>query len=164
MSNPEGHMGQETSPRLVLDGTIMRGKGIASGRNIDPDTGFTSTIARQLPFFKNLGVPNIDKLFPGTININIAPREFKIIAPDYEMRDIPWWTELPEFKESFWLVKCGVKFHDRIFDSYIYYPLPSEVKSHPDTTVELLSERIPNLHYGDPIQLEVDASAIEYKV
>ncbi len=145
---------------LTLEGEVVRGKRITSGQRVDPETGLTDTIRKQKPYFAERGVKGIEDMYNGTVNMDISPREFRITEPDYELLDIPWSDKLPE-PESFWLVHASTEYQDRDYEGYIYYPLPSEVKSHSNNIVEMLFPFIEGLEYGDELRVEVDSDKVE---
>jgi hypothetical protein len=134
-------------------GIIIEGLRIASGQNPNPPIklGMTlnNTIALQKPHFHKAGVPNILDMFNGTINVNIAPQQFQITQPDHEVTCT--WFE--NFTETFWLVRAHIVHQDTTQRGYLYYPCPSEVKSHKDTTMEILTGYIPRVSYGDSVKI-----------
>src|SRR5438309_542586 len=121
---------------MIIEGKIIPGKGIASGKNVDPETGLTNTIGLQKPFFERAGISGIGDVYAGTINMDISPREFQINTPDHIVRDIAWDKRTTE---SFQFVKTRILFDEKDYAGYIYYPMPSKLKSHPDTRIELLA-------------------------
>lgn len=146
---------------MFIEGKIIPGKGIASGKNVDAN-GLTKTIEYQLPFLSAAGVP-VDNIRPGTINVGIAPREFKILKPDYTV-SCTWWPgseQTPPFEETFSLVNATVLFEKTAYRGFIYYPMPSKYKSHPDSKIEVLAENIPGVASELPIGLEVKDGKIE---
>lgn len=144
---------------IILEGKVRQGLQIASGLNPDPSLKLNNTIYLQKPFFKKAGVFGIDNIYNGTINFSIAPKEFKIIKPDYEVT-CEW---VKGVTETFWFVKAVTNFKGKEYHGYIYYPCPSSIKNHPDNIVEFLAEKIPNLEYGDLISIEVSEKQIKIK-
>jgi hypothetical protein len=145
---------------MELRGRIIEGKGIASGKNVDPETGLTNTIALQKPFFERAGISGIEDVYPGTINMDISPREFQINTPDHMVSDITWDKGATE---SFQFIKTRILFDEKDYAGYIYYPMPSELKSHPDTRIELLAPKIAGLEYGKEIAIFVADGKISVK-
>lgn len=137
---------------IVIEGVIKKGLRIASGLSKNPKKGsrglvLNNTIFLQKPFFEKAGIPNIIRMHNGTINIDISPKKFKILEKDHEVT-CEW---LPDVKETFWFVKGVVEFKDSKYEGYMYYPCPSPIKSHQDNVVEVLTEKIPDLNYGDSL-------------
>lgn len=64
---------------MRLTGIIKSGIGGA--------TGSTST---QKPFWKEHGLPRVDDLKSGTINVDLSPFWYEVIAYDYFFWDIEW--------------------------------------------------------------------------
>jgi hypothetical protein len=146
---------------MFIEGKIIKGKGIASGKNIDTND-LTNTIGYQLPFFAAAGVP-VDNIRPGTINVGISPHEFRIIRPDHTVT-CTWWPgseKTPPFPETFRLVEAQVIFESNTYPGLIYYPMPSAYKSHPDTKIELLAEDIPGIKNEKPIGIQVEDGKLE---
>lgn len=135
---------------IVIEGVIKKGLRIASGLSKNPKKDsrgivLNNTIFLQKPFFKKAGIPKITKIHNGTINIDISPKKIKILEKDHEVT-CEW---LPGVKETFWFVKGVVEFKGSKYEGYMYYPCPSPIKSHQDNVVEVLTEKIPDLNYGD---------------
>jgi hypothetical protein len=145
---------------MRLEGRVIKGKGIASGKNIDPETGLTNTIGMQKPFFKMADIPYIEDVYNGTVNMDISPNEFKINYPDYFVENVAWHVDATE---SFQFVKTDIVFGAKDYSGYIYYPMPSKLKSHPDTRIELLAPKIPDLEYGKKIAIFVADGKISVK-
>lgn len=141
---------------IVLEGPVVEGLRIASGLNRDSNQKLNYTIRRQKPFFIEAGVPGFGYIWEGTINLSIAPKKFKILRPDHEVT-CEWF---PGIIETFWLVPARVVHKGWEHFAYIYYPCSSPVKSHNDTIVELLTEWIPDLHYGDKVSVRVKGDQI----
>lgn len=142
--------------KIVLKGRVVRGYGIASGLNPDPTLKLNNTIYLQKPFFEKARIPNISKMYNGTINLDISPQEFKIIQPDYEVT-CEW---IKDVTETFWFVKTIIDFKSKKYQAYVYYPCPSEVKSHKDNIVELLTQKMPDLNYGQLLSIQVSEEKI----
>ena len=143
---------------VILSGYVKEGLGIASGLNPDPNLELNNTISLQKPFFERAGIPRIHKYHNGTINIDISPKEFKILKPHFEVT-CEWF---PGVTETFWLVDVVIEFKNARYPAYIYYPCPSPVKSHDDTVVELLTERIEGLKYGDSLIVQAPSQHIQF--
>lgn len=142
--------------KLIINGQVKQGLRIASGTNPDPKLKLNNTIFYQKPFFEKAKIPNIHKCFNGTINIDILPYQFKINKPHYEVT-CEW---LSDVVETFWLVDVLIDFKGRVYNGYIYYPCASMVKSHKDDIVEVLTEKIEGLYYGDSIKLQTTSDLI----
>ena len=96
-------------------------------------------------------------MYNGTINVDISPFKFKILVPDYEIT-CEWFKGLTE---TFWLVTAHIVYDGKRYEGYIYYPCPSDVKSHNDDTVELLTQKIPGVAYGNEIIVRVPEGKIK---
>lgn len=145
---------------MEIVGIVIRGKGIASGIKVDPVTGLTNTIAKQKPFFSNQGVENMSDIFNGTINLDISPRKFKILKPDYEIECREWSLGVTE---TFQLVSCLINYKKSTHKGYIYYPCTSPVKSHKDNVVELLAPFIEGVNSGSIISIQIQDGKVRLK-
>lgn len=142
---------------LQLSGEVVKGRQAASGlQNTEDGIG---TISLQKPFFISEGVKRAECLYSGTININIAPKEFQIKKPDYTIT--AEWT--PGIIETFWLVDVVLEHKGEEYPAYLYYPCPSMVKAHPDSLIEILTERIPDLAYGDAATIMIPEGLVSIK-
>jgi hypothetical protein len=151
--------GQREAPEgLRLTGTIIPGLGGASGQHTDG----VGSIARQTPFFVAHGVPRATDWFCGTINIDLTPREFEIVRPHYEVT-AAWHPDFPAFQETFWLVDLNLEFRGTRYPAYLYYPLPSQVKAHPDSRMEVLTRQIEGLSYNDQATVIIPDGRVRLK-
>jgi len=141
--------------KISVQGKIARGTRGASG--LGDNEKFIGTIAKQKPYFKSAGVERVDSWYDGTINLKIESKKFKILKPDYIIT--AGWK--PDITETFWLVDVILKYKDKCYPAYVYYPCPSSVKTHPDTIIELLAEEIESLEYGDTASIEFSNDKIK---
>jgi len=145
---------------IILIGNVKEGLGIASGNKYSPDipeTEFSGTIDLQRLFFEEAGLEKMQDMYGGTINVDISPNKFKILNPDH-MITCEWASGV---EETFHFVKTLIHHNKVRYEGYIYYPCPSEFKSHNDNIVELLTYKIPDLGYGDKISIEVSENKIK---
>jgi hypothetical protein len=142
---------------MVLHGEVVQGARVASGLHEPERPNATGTIELQRPFFVSAGIQHAQNWFTGTINIRIAPREFHILKPDYVI-EARW---LPGVVETFWLVAVILQHRGRVYPAYIYYPCPSPLKAHPNTLLEVLSEKIDAMRYGDRAVIWIPDGKIE---
>jgi len=136
---------------MQLTATIKQGHGVASGTaNNSPYP--LGTIEMQAPYFKKLGL-DLSHLFKGTLNLNIEPNTFEMIAPKFTFRDVHWAEGFPA--EDFSFSSCAVLYKSREYSGYIYYPHP-ETKIghfHSNSLVEVICEAIDGIGYGDSVEL-----------
>jgi hypothetical protein len=138
-------------------GTIVKGLGGASGRG----SGGVGTITRQAKFFDEAGVPRAKQWFQGTININLSC-EFEIVRPDHVVT-ARWHPDFPTHEETFWLVDMTLEFRGARYPAYLYYPLPSGAKVHPDSTMEVLTQPIEGVSYGDQATVIIPDGRVRLK-
>jgi hypothetical protein len=134
-----------------VDGVVVQGHGIASGRN--PHSPYPAgSIELQKPFFKELGL-DLAAYFDGTLNVSIRPYTFTLANPQYTFRQVNWIDVIPP--EDFSFSQCKVIYEDKTYDSLIYYPHP-ETKIHhfhDPSILEILAPHIPHIMYGDKTHL-----------
>jgi len=131
--------------------TINTGYLIASGK-ADKSPYPLGTIKMQIPYFKNLGL-DLSLLFKGTLNLNIEPNTFEIIAPEFTFRDVHWAEGFPA--ENFSFSSCSVLYKGREYSGYIYYPHPDTKIGHfhSSSLIEVICEPIDGIGYGDSVEL-----------
>jgi hypothetical protein len=141
---------------MIVAGIIVEGHRVASGSSTDYPYG---TIEKQMPFFKELGL-DLTRFYPGTLNVSIAPRRFALLRPEYTFRQVAW-TELHP-PEDFSFSPCKIRFIGRKYAGYIYYPHPETKIRHfqNPSLIEVIAEHIPNMAYGDQVELEVNSQEI----
>jgi hypothetical protein len=147
------------SDRQQVSGTVKQGHGVASGKAKDPRFP-DGTIAMQLPYFQQRGL-KLDRYFPGTINVSIAPHTYKIVRAKYTVKDVKWSNDIPS--EDFSFFDCRLIIPGKIeVTGTIYYPHPETKPEHfqaPDI-LEIITEYIQGLTYEDTLILEVDSQQI----
>ena len=142
---------------ILLSGIVVEGHRVASGPSKEYPYG---SLERQKPFFKAGGL-DLDRFFTGTLNISIAPSRFWMTNPAYTFRCISWTDLHPP--EDFSFSTCIVKFNGRDYEGYIYYPHPETKIRHFQTPslIEVITEEIQGIGYGDQVDLLVDAREIQ---
>ncbi len=150
--------------KITVSGVIRPGYGIASidsiktqelVSNVYPDRRkivVDKTVFRQFPFFIEAGVQDVTNMHPGTINVDISPREFSISSPDYEVT-CEW---VAGVRETFWLTAATLCFNDHDYKAYIYYPCVSEQHVARDSMMEIITEHIEGIKYGVSVKIVLD--------
>jgi hypothetical protein len=139
-----------------LSGILMRGHQVASRPSKDYPY---SSLEKQKPFFKALGL-DLYEYFNGTLNISIAPLEFTMMHPEFTFELVEWTDLHPP--ETFSFSRCKVIFKDREYTGWVYYPHPETKKTHFQNAslVEVITYQIPEIQYGDPLEIEVNTNEI----
>jgi hypothetical protein len=121
-----------------------------------------SSVEKQKPYFKALGL-DLSPYFTGTLNISIAPLEFEMIAPEFTFPLVEWTNLHPP--ETFSFSRCKVIFNGKEYAGLVYYPHPETKKAHfhNSSLIEVIAYEIPNLKYGDSIELEINPLEISVK-
>lgn len=119
---------------ITLKGKIVPGSQIGS-----------QTIKMQSSFFEE----KIDKdfLINGSINVDISPKKWKIIDPDFSFTNVVW---RPNFSEDFDFVKIKFRFENKTYSGFLYNPKRTK---NPRTMMEILSRHIDGIRYGKDIEL-----------
>jgi hypothetical protein len=94
------------------------------------------------------------------LNVSIAPHTFELVKPEYTFRQVVWTDLHPP--EDFSFSRCTLRFKGGEFPSYIYYPHPETKKRHFESAsiLEIISEYIPGIHYGDAVEMVLDADEV----
>jgi CTP-dependent riboflavin kinase len=143
---------------MNIDGIIQPGYRVASGTT-DSSPYPKGTIEMQTPFFRALGL-DLTPFFPGTLNVDISPSKFELIAPQHTFRKVQWAEEFSA--EDFSFSPCQVIYKNTSFDSFIYYPHPETKIGHfqNSSIVEVIAPLIPDLKYGDRITLSINTEQV----
>ncbi len=153
---PEAGVSREAAS-LVVAARVVQGHRVASGQNGDPRYP-GGTIQMQLPFFKALGL-DLSKFYPGTMNVDIAPAAYRVVAPKHSFRQVAWHPTAPAEDFSFFDVELtGIG--NAPVSGFIYYPHPETKPCHfqQTTVLELLLPFVPSLRYGMAVQLRIPSA------
>jgi len=146
---------------ITLKGQLKEGYRVASGPSRSyPEYG---SIEKQKPYFKELGL-NLDGTFNGTLNISIHPYEFRMVNPEYHFEKVKW-SDLMN-AENFSFSRCKVSFYREIYDGWVYFPDPKtkDVHLQSASTVEVLAPFIPNIKYGDTLEISLNEAEIKIEL
>ena len=143
----------------IITGVVIQGHRIASGlSDISPYP--KGSLEMQAPHFREKGL-DLEKYHLGTLNIDISPRQFKILDATYKFVDVEWAEGFPA--ETFSFVECEVCFDGKTFNALIYYPHPETKIGHfqSSATIEVMASKIDRISYGSSVDLIIDDCAIE---
>jgi hypothetical protein len=143
--------------RQTLQGILTHGHQVASRPSKDYPY---STLEKQKLYFKNLGL-DLSDYFTGTLNISIAPLIFKMIKPEFTFEKVEWTDLHPP--ETFSFSRCNVIFKNQKYAGWVYYPHPETKKNHfqNPSLIEVIAVEIPNIQYGDSIDVEINEDEIK---
>lgn len=131
-----------------------------SGKIVDGGKYAHRTLFHQIKYFSSL--PLIDRLFIGTINIDLGNQQYKIHQIDYSFWGINWHPQKSELCETFGFIKVDkISYENRKYDiGYLYFASHS---SHLKTKriIELWCTQIEGLKVGFPIDIIVNEKKIE---
>ncbi len=143
---------------ITVPGVVERGYKVASGQATDsPYPG--GALEMQLPFFAKLGL-DLFSFYRATLNISIRPYTFTVRNPEFTFRQVEWTTRHPP--EDFSFSRCQVSFDGARYEGWVYYPHPeTKIRNFQDPSIiEVVAAYIPNINYGDRVEITVNADAI----
>jgi hypothetical protein len=144
---------------MTITGILMQGHQVASR----PSAAYPySSLEKQKPYFKDRGL-DLSPYFNGTLNISIAPLEFEMTKPEFTFPLVEWTDLHPP--ETFSFSRCKVKFEGKEYAGWVYYPHPETKKTHfqNPSLIEVITDEIANIKYGDTLEIEVDPREITIK-
>jgi hypothetical protein len=141
---------------IHVSGIVVEGHRVASGPSKEYPYG---SLERQKPFFKAGGL-DLERFFPGTLNISIAPLRFEMVKPAYTFRQITWTDLHPP--EDFSFSPCRVRYRGSEHEGYVYYPHPETKIRHfqNPSLIEVITDKIPGIVYGARLELALDPAEI----
>ena len=141
---------------IPVNGIVVAGHRVASRPSEDYPF---STIEKQKLCFKERGL-DLDAYFTGTLNISIAPLRFDLIRPEFSFADIAWTDLHPP--EHFSFSRCKIWFQGREYTGLVYYPHPETKIRHQQnpSVIEVMTEYIPGISYGDRVVLLLNTNEI----
>jgi hypothetical protein len=140
-----------------LPGLLASGYRVASGPSADYPYG---ALNRQRPIFLARGL-DLRGHFNGSLNIDIRPRTFKMVKPQFTFRRVEWTDLHPP--EDFSFSRCRVIFNEVEYDGWVYYPHPeTKLRNFQNPSLlEVIALPIPGIKYGDALGVWVDENEIE---
>jgi len=144
---------------MTITGILIQGHQVASR----PSAAYPySSLKKQKPYFKALGL-DLSPYFNGTLNISIAPLEFEMTKPEFTFPLVEWTDLHPP--ETFSFSRCKVKFKGKEYAGWVYYPHPETKKTHfqNPSLIEVITDEVANIKYGDTLEIEVDPREITIK-
>lgn len=146
-----------TNQWASVHGIITQGYRVASGPSKDYPYG---ALDRQRPIFTSRGL-DLSGYFNGTLNIDIRPHTFKLIKPEYTFQHVEWTDLHPP--EHFSFSRCKVIYKDLEYDGWVYYPHPeTKLRNFQNPSLlEVIAHEIPEIKYGDEVQVLVNPEEIE---
>jgi hypothetical protein len=140
---------------------VVRGHQVASGNNGDPRFP-GGTVRMQLPHFRSLGL-DLSQYYPGTLNVSIAPRQYRVLRPRVTFKAVKWHPTEPAEDFSFFDVRL-LRDDAPHVDGLIYHPHPDTKPEHfqkPDV-LELLFPFIEGLSVATQLRFAVPADQMVF--
>jgi hypothetical protein len=139
---------------LIWRGTVIAGHGVASGRSAGTASNPypQGSIAMQAPLFKARGL-DLSHCFLGTINLEIAPLEWRLLQADHTFEHLAWTHLHPP--ETFSFVALEVQWQNSWHSGWLYYPHPETKATHfqSRSVMELILPRLDGVQTGSQLQL-----------
>ena len=136
-----------------LDGVVIAGHGVASGRAADSPYP-AGSIALQQPHFLAAGI-DLAPYFSGTLNVDLAPHHPQL-QPSRIVFDgmLHWYGDITE---RFILARIDCRLAGRELEGLWYYPHPETKPAHfqRDTVVELLLPYVHGIAAGDAASIKI---------
>jgi len=141
---------------ISVNGILAQGYRVASGPSADYPYG---ALDRQRPIFKERGLDLAD-YFNGTLNVNIEPRIFAMVNPEFTFKSVEWTDLHPS--EHFSFSRCKVAYKDNEYKGFVYYPHPETKKRNfqNPSLLEVIAMPIADIHYGDELTVLVNSAEI----
>lgn len=139
---------------------VVKGHRVASGLNGNPRFP-GGTLRMQMPYFQTLGL-DLSAYYIGTVNVSIAPLQYRVLHPRYTFRAVKWHPVEPDEDFSFFDVRV-IRDGDEPLSGLIYYPHPETKPEHfqqPDV-LELLLPLMEGVHDGLMLNLAVPADQMD---
>lgn len=141
----------------LVHGKLAQGYRVASGPSADYPYG---ALDRQRPLFAARGL-DLSATFNGSLNVDISPRMFQMMKPQYTFPLVEWTDQHPP--ETFSFSRCKVIYQGVEYDGWVYYPHPETKKRNfqNPSLVEVIAMEIPGIRYGDELDLLLNPDEIE---
>ncbi len=150
---------------IRVDGVVVAGHGVASGRSGDPRFP-GGTLAAQIPLFRDRSL-DLSPFYPGTINVTIRPRGFTPRKAFRTLRDVDWCEGVPP--EDFSFFRCRISIahgtEEKWEDGLVYYPHPETKPDHfqDPSVLEILAPRLRGICPGAGVSLQLRREELEIK-
>ena len=141
---------------IRIHGVLVEGYQVASGPSADYPYG---ALDRQRPIFAERGL-DLSAYFNGSLNVDIRPRQFTMVKPEYTFERVEWTDLHPP--EHFSFSHCKVIYKDVEYDGWVYYPHPeTKLRNfHNPSLSEVIAMPIPEIRYGDELDVLVNGDEI----
>ena len=118
----------------------------------------------QKPFFAEAGF-DLDRYFAGdfvfgTLNLSIAPAEFRLRKPEVFLPGIKWSPVFPA--ENFYLSPALILHDGSTYRALLYVPDPATKVGHfqPPSVIEVIAQRVAGIRYDDETTLVYNPEAV----
>ena len=145
-----------------IPGRVVRGHRVASGQGRDPRFP-DGTLRLQWPLFQAGGL-RLDGLYPGTVNLAIAPWRYRVVAPRLTLRKVRWHPAVEPEDFSFFDVSVWFGPQSAVA-GLVYRPHPETKPGHhqPADVLELLLPHLEGLAYGSQVEIAVPPEQMRFE-
>lgn len=142
----------------IASAIVLKGHGVASGRAFDSPYP-KGTIEMQKPYFFKRGL-DLSHMHAGTLNLLIEGSTFELFNPQLTFKSITWAEGFPA--EDFSFSPCEIVFERKAYKGFVYFPHPETKIGHfqPANIIEVISEFIPTIKYGDEVTLKYNGNEL----
>jgi hypothetical protein len=146
----------------AISARVVAGYRVASGLNGNPRFP-GGTLRMQAPHFRDRGF-DISHLYPGTLNVSIAPHSYRVVKARHTFAQVKWHPSEPAEDFSFFDVRATCPNDCSVF-GFVYFPHPETKPEHfqqPDV-LELLLPFLEGLRYGMVLTLEIPTAQMVFE-
>ena len=142
----------------TLTGIVVAGHKVASGQG-DNSPYPESALKLQAPHFAKGGL-DISVYYLGSINVSVAPTIIQRLEVPTCFERVEWTNLHPP--ETFSFAPCQLIFQSQTYDGMVYYPHPETKLDHfqDPSILEILTDFVPNIQYGDAVQVSINTHEI----
>ncbi|MDB9315479.1 hypothetical protein PN462_20365 [Spirulina sp. CS-785/01] len=142
----------------TVSGIVTAGYQVASGQSEESPYP-QGSIPLQTPHFQGRGL-DLGDYYPGTLNVDISPYQFSLAHPEWTFRQVQW---IEGVQEDFSFSQCYLQFQGVQYPALIYYPHPETKPAHiqDPSVIEILAPPIPNIYYGDKVELVLPSPDVQ---
>jgi len=146
-----------TTANQIIPARIVPGHRVASGLNGNPRFP-GGTLRMQTPHFMTRGF-DIGNLYPGTVNVSIAPLGYRVVQARHTFTKVKWHPTEPAEDFSFFDVRV-LRPNQMPVAGFIYFPHPDTKPAHfqKPEVLELLLPFMEDLYYGMEMNLEIPSA------
>jgi len=124
--------------------------------------GARRSFKRQKKYFLKLGLPNVEHMFDGTINIDTSPESYEIVGFDYYFKNVRHKSFSRKRREDFGFIIIEELIHNNVnYKKWGYIYIPHNSPHFKDLhTFELIGPELENFQAFDTFKLLINADRL----